>query len=65
MFAISKVVVETVVGKPLVNWKPHIVKAANFHDHFSAVVEEGIEGGIADHLVHLDHGCKGMVTLIE
>ena len=63
MFAISKVVVEAVVGEPLVNRKPHVVKAANFHDHFSAVVEEGIEGGIAYHLVHLDHGWKRMVTL--
>ena len=61
MFAVSKVVVEPVVGEPLVDRKPHIVKATDLHDHLPPVVEKGVEGGIADHLVHLDHGCKGMV----
>ena len=56
MFAISKVVVETIVGKPLVNWEPHIVEAADLHDHFPAIVEKGVEGSVAHHLVHLDHG---------
>ena len=40
----------------LVDREPHIVKSTNLHNDLPPVVKESVEGGIADHLVHLDDG---------
>ena len=54
--AVSEVVVKPVVGEALVDGQPDVVEAGDLHDGLAAVVVEGVEGGVADHLEHQHHG---------
>lgn len=58
---IREVVVEPVVSEALVDGEADVVEACDLHDDLAPVVVDGVEGGVADNLVHADHRLVGHV----
>ena len=60
--SVGVVVVEPVVSEALVDGQPHVVEAVDLHDDLALVVVEGVVGGVAHHLVQLQHRLVGHVA---
>ena len=53
--SVGEVVVEPVVREALVDGESDVVESGDLHDDLATVVVDGVEGRVADDLVHADH----------